>query len=80
MKKGEAKMKNEEIMSTLSEGTKQKLADCKTQEEMKQILAEAGVEPLDDELLDAVAGGGFTGFRGQRTLAPVCESYQAYLP
>ncbi len=57
MKKGESKVKNEKIMSTLGEGTKQKLADCKTQEEMMQILAESGVEPLDDELLDAVAGG-----------------------
>lgn len=72
-------MKNEEIMSTLSEGTKQKLADCKTQEEMMQILAEEGIEPLDDELLDAVAGG-FSGLWGQRTSAPICKSHHPYLP
>ena len=50
-------MKFEELMNNLSEEAKQKLAECKTQEEVKKILAEAGVEPLDDKLLDEVAGG-----------------------
>ena len=50
-------MKNEERMNNLSEEVRQKLAVCKTAEEAKKVLAEAGVEPLDDELLDAVAGG-----------------------
>ena len=31
--------------------------DAKTAEEAKKVLDEAGVEPLDDELLDAVAAG-----------------------
>ena len=50
-------MKKEELMNSLSEEAKTKLAACKTLEEAKKVLAEAGVEPLDDELLDAVAGG-----------------------
>ncbi len=50
-------MNGEECMNRLSEEIKQKLAACKTAEEAKKVLAEAGVEPLDDELMDAVAGG-----------------------
>ena len=50
-------MKNEEFSYHLSEEVKKKLEECKTQEEIRKVLAQAGVEPLDDELLDAVAGG-----------------------
>lgn len=50
-------MKNEERMNNLGEEIKRKLAVCKTAEEAKKVLDEAGVEPLDDELLDAVAAG-----------------------
>jgi len=50
-------MKNEEFYNSLSEEVKKNLAGCKTQEEICKVLTEAGVEPLDDELLDAVAGG-----------------------
>ena len=46
-----------EKINELSEEVKQKLASCKTKEEAKKVLAEAGIEPLDDELLDCVAGG-----------------------
>ncbi len=51
-------MKKEEFYNSLSEEAKKKLAECKTQDELRKVLAEAGVEPLDDELLDAVAAGG----------------------
>ena len=50
-------MESKELLSSLSEEMKQKLAECETQEEIRKVLAEAGVEPLDDELLDTVAGG-----------------------
>ena len=50
-------MKSEEIINKLSEEVKKKLAECKTQDELRKVLAEAGVEPVDDDLLDAVAGG-----------------------
>ncbi len=50
-------MKNEAIYDKLSEEVKQKLAECKTQEELRGVLAEAGVDPLDEALLNAVAGG-----------------------
>ena len=50
-------MESKELLSSLSEEMKQKLAECKTQEEIRKVLAEAGVEPLDDEILDTVAGG-----------------------
>ena len=50
-------MKKEEFYNSLSEEVKKKLAECKTQDDIRRVLAEAGVEPLDDELLDAVAGG-----------------------
>ncbi len=52
-------MKNEELYNSLSEEVKKNLAGCKTQEEIRKVLADAGVEPLDDELLDTVAGGAF---------------------
>ncbi len=50
-------MKNEETIKNLSEEVKTKLAACKNKEEVKKVLAEAGVEPLSDEDLDKVAGG-----------------------
>ena len=50
-------MNKEELYGTLSEEIRQKLAGCKTQDELRKVLAEAGVEPLDDALMDAVAGG-----------------------
>ena len=50
-------MDKKELMTALSDKVKQKHAACKTAEEAKKVLAEAGVEPLDDELLDTVAGG-----------------------
>ncbi len=55
-------MKSEEIINKLSEEVKKKLAECKTQDELRKVLAEAGIEPLDDEQLDAVAGGGWWPF------------------
>ncbi len=54
-------MKNEELYKGLNEEVKKKLAGCRTAEEAKKVLSEAGVEPLDDELLDAVAGGHMGG-------------------
>jgi hypothetical protein len=50
-------MKNEELYNRLSEDVKKKLAECKTKDEIRKVLAGAGVEPLDDEMLDSVAGG-----------------------
>ncbi len=50
-------MKNKDLYNDLSEEVKKKLAECKTQDDIRRVLAEAGVEPLDDKLLDAVAGG-----------------------
>ena len=50
-------MKKEEFYNSLSEEVKKKLAECKTQDELRKALAEAGVESVDDELLDDVAGG-----------------------
>ena len=67
-------MKNEAIYDKLSEEVKQKLAECKTQEELRRVLAEAGVDPLDDELLDAVAGGYYGG--GMQTPAPIIGTEQ----
>ena len=50
-------MEKEEFLNDLSEEIRQKLAACKTAEEAKKVLAGAGIEPLDDELLDDVTGG-----------------------
>ena len=60
-------MESKELLSNLSEEVKQKLAECKTQAEMERVLTEAGFEPLDDEVLDAVAGG-------LLDLTPYCEA------
>ena len=45
-------MKNKE-----SEEVKQNPAKCKTQEEVKKGSEEADVRHLDDEVMEAVAGG-----------------------
>ena len=55
-------MKNDELIRNLSDEVRQKLAECKTEDEIKKVLTDAGVEPLDDELLDGVAGGMFPHF------------------
>ncbi|MCR4721051.1 MAG: hypothetical protein K5655_04920 [Lachnospiraceae bacterium] len=44
-------------MNDLSDEVKANLVNCKTEEEKKKVLADAGIEPIDDELLDEVAGG-----------------------
>lgn len=72
-------MSNQDFYNSLSEEVKEKITQCKTQDEMRRVLTEAGVEPLDDELLDAVAGG-YGAVWKDRTPAPVCKSYQVYLP
>lgn len=50
-------MKNNELYNSLSEEVKQKLAKCKTPEEVKKVTEKVGVSHLDDEVLEAVAGG-----------------------
>ena len=55
-------MKAEELYNSLSEEIKKKLAACKTQEEVKRVLTEAGDELMPDALLDGVSGGMRTGF------------------
>ena len=40
-----------------NEDVKQKPAKCKTQEEGKKVSEEVNVRHLDDETLEAVAGG-----------------------
>jgi len=70
-------MKSEEAIGKLSEETKRGLATCKTREEAEEVLADECGSPLDDELLDAIAGGlrldlfadrhgGLTGGRSQQ--------------
>ena len=55
-------MKKEELFNNLREEVRKKLAECKTKEEIRRVLAEAGVDSLDDALLDGVSGGMRTGF------------------
>lgn len=50
-------MKSEGAIGKLSEETRQRLAACKTREEAEEVLADECGRPLDDELLDAIAGG-----------------------
>ena len=50
-------MKNKDLTKGLGEEVEKKLVSCKTKEEVRKVLSEAGVEPLDDEDLDKVAGG-----------------------
>ncbi len=50
-------MENKDPAKEMSEKVKKKLASCKTKEEVRKVLSEAGAEPLSDEDLDKVAGG-----------------------
>lgn len=50
-------MKNNELYNGFGEEGKQKLVKCKTPEEEKKVSEEVGVSHLDDEMLEAVAGG-----------------------
>ncbi len=50
-------MKNKDLTKGLGEEVEKKLASCKTKEEVRKVLSEAGVEPLDEKDLDKVAGG-----------------------
>ena len=56
-RRGDAFCEKRRTFYSLSEKVKKKLAECKTQEEIRRVLAEAGVDPPDNELPDAVAGG-----------------------
>lgn len=51
-------------MNDLSDEVKANLVNCKTEEEKKKVLADAGIEPIDDALLDEVAGGKIGGYYG----------------
>lgn len=72
-------MSKKELYNNLSEEVKKKLGECRTQEEFRTVLEDVGVEPLDDDLLNDVAGGwgGHYG-GGMQTPLPSCESYQEY--
>jgi len=52
-------------LNDLSDEVKANLVNCKTEEEKKKVLADAGIEPIDDELLDEVAGGKSGGNYGK---------------
>ena len=50
-------MSNEGTFGKLSEEMRQRIASCKTPEEAQQALAEEYGVPVDDELLEEIAGG-----------------------
>ena len=50
-------MNSEKFYASLSEDVKQKLSQCETKESIRDVLAEAGIEPLGDDVLEAVSGG-----------------------
>lgn len=50
-------MNHQKFYCHLNEDVKEKLVQCKTQEEMDKVLTEAGIKPLDVDSLDAVSGG-----------------------
>ena len=50
-------MDRKEFYNSLSDDIKQKLKECKTDEEMLKVLSENKIK-LDDELLSGIAGGG----------------------
>ena len=49
-------MNKKELYESLSDEVKAKLKACKTEDEMKEVLAGAGIE-LSDEVLNEVSGG-----------------------
>ena len=51
-----ADLENNEYFKQLPEETKEKLRNCKSEEEAMEILREEMI-PIPDELLDDVAGG-----------------------
>ena len=50
-------IENNEFFQQLSEETKEKLRNCKTEEEAMDIL-KGDMIPIPDDVLDDVAGGG----------------------
>ena len=49
-------MSEKNLFDNLSDEIKEKLRDCKSEEELTKVLADAGIE-LDKEMLKAVDGG-----------------------
>ena len=49
-------MSTKNLFDNLSDEIKEKLRDCKSEEELTKVLADAGIE-LDREMLKAVDGG-----------------------
>ena len=52
---------NNELFQQLPEETKEKIRNCKTEEEAMDILKEDMI-PIPDDALGDVAGGGLTGW------------------
>ena len=50
-------MEKKEFYESLNDEVKAKLKACKTEDEMKKVLADAGID-LPDELLETISGGG----------------------
>ncbi len=57
-------------MNNLSDEVKAKLDNCKTDDEKKKVLADAGIEPIDDELLDEVSAGVVRNNKGGQSKRP----------
>ncbi len=49
------------VYDSLTDEQKAKAKACKTMEELTELAGKEGIE-LPDEALDAVAGGGYTGY------------------
>ena len=63
-------MSEKNLFDNLSDEIKEKLRDCKSEEELTKVLADAGIE-LDKEMLKAVDGG----FALNGILIGPCPSY-----
>ena len=76
-------MSEKDFFDNLSDELKAKLRACKTEDELKKVLADAGIELDPDALADTAggaglaSGGGLEGGLGFNTGSDLCPIFQS---
>ena len=65
---------DKKLFGSLSEPLKEKLRNCKSKAEMRQIITDAGIQELSDDALECVSGGVYAPTFSDCTSFVTCRS------
>ena len=63
---------DKKLFDSLDEPVREKLRNCKSEAEMRKVIAEAGLQELSPEMLEGVSGGVST------PCIPYCEGHMVF--